>query len=191
VIRIRNRLGSGHRVVLVIGLGAALTLAGDYLTSFGGAAGQRGIVVYTGGSRSELLGTTGTPAWVRLVLWLLLITGWAVVSLFLLRDRTPAAARPAAREASPVSRLGNRLAFSQRVILIVGLGAALVVLGDYIVGLAVVVPQFGNGLFYSAPLAAAGPFFWPDLVIRLVLAGAWAAASLFLLRRRAKITAST
>lgn len=81
---LRNRLGFGQRVVIVIALGVALTLAGHFITSLGGRSGWYAYSPLTASvyPRPGLL-----PGWARLLIWLGLLAAWTGASLYLLRAR--------------------------------------------------------------------------------------------------------
>ncbi len=78
-----------QRVVVVVGIGAALFFIGDWLTTRG--QGGSGWVAYAPLSNtinaSDLPGP-GFHPWVRLLIWLGLIAVWVVVGAVLLRTRT-------------------------------------------------------------------------------------------------------
>lgn len=81
-IRVLNR---SQRVVIVIGLALALGVVGEWLTTLGSHP-PTGWVAYSPLSSQNLYG--GLHPWVRLVLWLLLITVWVVSSTVILRTST-------------------------------------------------------------------------------------------------------
>jgi heme/copper-type cytochrome/quinol oxidase subunit 1 len=78
-----SALSPGQRVVLVIGLAAALVFIGDYVTSVSTATGWVG---YAPLSSAPLLAPGGLPAWARLLVWLVLIGIWVAGSLLLMRS---------------------------------------------------------------------------------------------------------
>ena len=79
-----------QRVVVVIGIGAALFFFGSWLTTRG--QGGSGWVAYAPLSNtinaSDLPGP-GLHPWVRLLIWLALIAIWVVAGVVLLRTRSP------------------------------------------------------------------------------------------------------
>ncbi len=76
------RLGSAQRLVIVVGIGAALIALGDFITSLGtGWAG------YPPMPRMLLPFSAGMSAGPRLAVWLVLTALWVAVSLFILRER--------------------------------------------------------------------------------------------------------
>jgi heme/copper-type cytochrome/quinol oxidase subunit 1 len=82
-----SRLGLGQRVILVIGLGVALALVGEYITSAGGAVtGWTGYAPLSVSS-SPFLVPGGQHAWLRLVIWLVLVAVWVAGSLPLMRSQ--------------------------------------------------------------------------------------------------------
>ncbi len=84
-----SRLSPGQRVVLVIGLAAALVFVGDYVTSVGTVTGW---FAYAPASGTPLLAPGGLPSWVRLLVWLVLVAVWIAGSLPLMRSPRGAAA---------------------------------------------------------------------------------------------------
>lgn len=84
-------LNTGQRVVVIVGLGVALSLFGSWLIGhwgFGGSTNSFGWVGY-----APLSHTISWPGrilhpWVRLVIWLALTMIWVAASAFLLRSRT-------------------------------------------------------------------------------------------------------
>jgi len=77
-----RRLGRAERIVLVVALGVALEAFGSFLGSVGSAAGW---VAYAPLSQATLIGPGGLHPWVRLFIWLILTTVWAVASIVILR----------------------------------------------------------------------------------------------------------
>lgn len=89
-----SRLSLGQRVVLVIGLAAALVVIGEYSTtadSFTGWTGYAPLSV----SGSPFVVPGGVAPWVRLLVWLALVAIWVAGSLPLMRSR------PATRADAP------------------------------------------------------------------------------------------
>ena len=80
-----------------------------------------------------------------------------------------------------------RLGLAQRLVIVAGLGAALIAVGDFITGLGGGYPSGWTGY---APLPRvlvpymAGMSAGPRLAVWLVLTALWVAVSLFLLRER-------
>ncbi len=76
-----DKLGKAQRVVVVVALGVAFLAVGSYLLS----VGEHGIAFgWTGYAPLSAL-DAGRPAWVSLVVWLVLTCLWAAVSIWLLR----------------------------------------------------------------------------------------------------------
>jgi hypothetical protein len=93
-----GRFVPGQRVVVVVGLGAALLFVGDYVTSLGaGLSGSAPLL-----SSSAFYTPAAVNAWVQLVVWLVLIAAWVAVSLFILRGRAEVPGDDA-RPASPAN----------------------------------------------------------------------------------------
>jgi hypothetical protein len=76
-------LNRAQRIVIVVGLGAALFVFGQWLTALGSHL-PYGWVGYA--PLSKEFGPDGLHPWVRLVIWLILIAIWAVTSAVLLRS---------------------------------------------------------------------------------------------------------
>jgi heme/copper-type cytochrome/quinol oxidase subunit 1 len=80
-------LNRQQRIVFVIGLGIGLYVFGGWATTRGGVGS--GWVSYAplsdAANRSDI--GPGLHPWVRLVIWLALITIWVVVGVLLLRSR--------------------------------------------------------------------------------------------------------
>ena len=81
----KHRLSTAQRVVLVVALGFVFLAVGSFLTSLGQPGFPTGWVGFAPLSTVSY----GRPAWVSLVVWLVLTCIWAAVSIRLLR---PAAA---------------------------------------------------------------------------------------------------
>jgi heme/copper-type cytochrome/quinol oxidase subunit 1 len=79
-------LNRSQRLVIVVGLSAALYALGQWLMSIGSNLNY-GWVAYA--PLSKEFAPDGLHPWVRLVIWLVLITIWALVSVALLRSYTP------------------------------------------------------------------------------------------------------
>jgi len=79
-----DRLGMAQRVVVVVALGLALGMVGSYLTSLGTRTGW---YAYAPLSRQVFQPTgVGEPGWLRLLIWLAMISVWALTSLRVLRQ---------------------------------------------------------------------------------------------------------
>jgi hypothetical protein len=86
-------LTKAQRVVVVIAFGLALWAVGSYLVSLGQgrvAFGWTGYARLTGGPAGPL--STGLHAWLRLIIWLVLIGMWALGSVTVLRPSSEKAA---------------------------------------------------------------------------------------------------
>jgi hypothetical protein len=89
----RRRLNFAQRVVVAIGLALVLSVVGDWLTGLGSRV-NFGWVAYAPLSNSFSAGDLGgLHPWVRMAIWLILITLWVVASVALLRT-TPASLIP-------------------------------------------------------------------------------------------------
>jgi hypothetical protein len=93
-----GRFVPGQRVVIVVGLGAALLFVGDYVTSLGAGLGDSAPLL----SSSAFYASAGLNAGVQLLVWLVLVAVWAAVSLFILRSRAEVPGDDA-RPASPAN----------------------------------------------------------------------------------------
>ena len=84
-----------------------------------------------------------------------------------------------------------RLGLAQRLVIVAGLGAALIAVGNFITGLGGSYPTGWTGY---APLRVLVPYAGmsagPRLAVWLVLIALWAAVSLFILRERPAVAAS-
>jgi heme/copper-type cytochrome/quinol oxidase subunit 1 len=78
-------LGRAERIVLVVALGVALEALGSFLGGVGAAAGW---VAYAPLSQATQIGPGGLHRWVRLFIWLVLTTVWAITSIAILRAPT-------------------------------------------------------------------------------------------------------
>ncbi len=95
------RLGLAQRLVIVVGLGAALIAVGDFITGLGSGF-QSGWTGYAPMPRMLVPFTAGMSAGPRLAVWLVLTALWAAVSLFIVRERPAvAASAPEAPAAAP------------------------------------------------------------------------------------------
>jgi heme/copper-type cytochrome/quinol oxidase subunit 1 len=93
-MRFAGRLTLPQRIVIVVALAAACASVGAYVASLGGGQVAFGWYAYAPlTSGSPLSGSgSGLAEWQRLLIWLALTVGWALVSLWVLR---PAPRRPA------------------------------------------------------------------------------------------------
>jgi hypothetical protein len=97
------RLGFAQRLVIVVGIGAALIAVGDFITGLGGGfpSGWTGYAPL----QARLFVSPGMSAGPRLAVWLVLTALWVAVSLFVLRERPAvpagAAGAPEAPAAAP------------------------------------------------------------------------------------------
>ena len=94
------RLGLAQRLVIVVGLGAALIAVGDFITGLGGGFPSG----WTGYPMPRVLVpfATGMSAGPRLAVWLVLTALWVALSLFIVRERPAmAASAPEAPAAAP------------------------------------------------------------------------------------------
>lgn len=87
-MRFTDRLSMAQRIVLVVALGLAFGVLGNYLDSLGNT-GRTGWYAYAPLTRSVLLPGTGLPGWLRLLIWLVLIGLWAVAAAWVLRPARP------------------------------------------------------------------------------------------------------
>lgn len=87
-MRFTDRLSLAQRIVVVVALGLAFGVLGDYLDSLGNP-GLTGWYAYAPLTRSVLLPGTGLPGWLRLLIWLVLIGLWAVAATRVLRPAPP------------------------------------------------------------------------------------------------------
>jgi len=78
-------LNRSQSIIVVIGLGLALYILGDWLTALGSHP-LTGWVGYAPLSTGDPFG--GFHPWVRLIIWLLLIAVWVRSSTALLSDRS-------------------------------------------------------------------------------------------------------
>ena len=79
-----DRLSKAQRVVVVAALGFALAAVGRYLVSLGGGL-RFGHCWYSPLTSSTVALGTGLPAWLRPIIWLALISLWALASVRVLR----------------------------------------------------------------------------------------------------------
>jgi hypothetical protein len=90
-MRLTDRLSQPQKIVVVIALGMAFGAAGIYLANLGNTGGF-GWYAYAPLSSAVFPPRTGLPGWLRLVIWLALISLWALASIRVLRPspREPA-----------------------------------------------------------------------------------------------------
>jgi hypothetical protein len=90
----RRHLNFPQRIVVVIGLALALSVAGEWLTALGTRA-NFGWVAYAPLSNSVSVGDFGgLHPWVRMAIWLILVALWAALSAALLRTAPSALGAP-------------------------------------------------------------------------------------------------
>jgi len=92
-MRLTDRLSQPQKIVVVIALGAALAAIGIYLANLGNGA-LYGWYAYAPLVQSGRLPGTGLPGWARLIIWLALISLWALASLQVLRPHPEGSQRP-------------------------------------------------------------------------------------------------
>ena len=80
------RLNIPQRIVIVVGLGFALMVFGDWAMTWGTHSADFGWVGYAPLSNAIYAPGRLHP-WVRMVIWLVLIAVWIVASVFVLRAR--------------------------------------------------------------------------------------------------------
>lgn len=81
----RRQLNLPQRVVLVVGLGAALYFFGGWATTWGSGASWNGYApLQSSASFSPFI--AGLFPWVRLCVWFILVAVWVGVSLVVLRS---------------------------------------------------------------------------------------------------------
>ena len=83
-MRLIDRLGLAQKIVLVVALGLAFGVLGNYLGSLGNAASS-GWYAYAPLAQSLPALHTGLAPWLRLLIWLALIGLWTVASVQVLR----------------------------------------------------------------------------------------------------------
>lgn len=91
-MRFTDRLTTAQRIVVVVALGLAFAVLGSFLDNLG-TMPFTGWTGYAPLSRAPFLVDTGLPGWLQLFIWLVLIGGWAVAAIRVLR---PAPAEPPA-----------------------------------------------------------------------------------------------
>lgn len=83
-MRLIDGLSKAQRVVVVVALGLGLAVVGTYLVSLGSGV-RSGWYAYSPLTATLQAPGTGIPAWLRLIVWLVLIGLWALASLRVLR----------------------------------------------------------------------------------------------------------
>lgn len=78
-------LNHSQRVVIVVGLGVALCVLGEWLNGLGSNLNY-GWVAYA--PLSNQVNNVGLHPWVRLIIWIVLIALWLAVSVRFLRSET-------------------------------------------------------------------------------------------------------
>jgi heme/copper-type cytochrome/quinol oxidase subunit 1 len=82
-VRWIDGLSKAQRIVLVIALGLALATIGGYVVNLG--AGAPGWVAYAPLSSGPYVPNRGLDGWLRMIIWLVLISVWALASVRVLR----------------------------------------------------------------------------------------------------------
>jgi hypothetical protein len=85
-MRLVDRLGLAQKIVIVVALGLAFGVLGNYLDSLGNT-GSSGWYAYAPLAQSVPTLHTGLAPWLRLLIWLGLIGLWAMASIRVLRTR--------------------------------------------------------------------------------------------------------
>ena len=83
-MRLIDGLAKAQRVVVVVALGLALGVAGTYLVGLGSGI-RSGWYAYAPLTATLQAPGTGLAAWLRLIIWLVLIGLWALASIMVLR----------------------------------------------------------------------------------------------------------
>jgi heme/copper-type cytochrome/quinol oxidase subunit 1 len=83
-MRLIDGLSRAQRAVVVVALGLGLGVVGSYLVSLGGGI-RSGWYAYSPLTANLYAPGTGLPAWLRLIVWLVLIGLWALASIRVLR----------------------------------------------------------------------------------------------------------
>jgi len=79
-----DRLGIAQRIIVVVALGLALAVTGEFITSIGSPAANFGWFGYAPLTGSILTGST-LSNWEQLLVWLALISVWTACSIYLFR----------------------------------------------------------------------------------------------------------
>ena len=77
-----RKLGGGERVVVVVALGVALGIAGEYIV---GSLNTVGWVAYAPLSAVTVARASGVPTWADYLIWLGITGLWAALSIGVLR----------------------------------------------------------------------------------------------------------
>jgi len=85
-----DTLSMAQRVVVVIALGLAIWSVGTYVVGLGSALS--GWYAYSPLTAAPHLPSTGLHGWLRVIIWLVLIGGWALASVRVLRPASQNAA---------------------------------------------------------------------------------------------------
>jgi heme/copper-type cytochrome/quinol oxidase subunit 1 len=91
-----DRLSKAQRFVVIIALGLAADVLGNYLVALGQGGFSFGWYAYSPLTAAPEEPGRGLHGWLRVIIWLVLIGAWALGSLRVLR--TPAESRPARAE---------------------------------------------------------------------------------------------
>jgi heme/copper-type cytochrome/quinol oxidase subunit 1 len=83
-MRLIDGLAKAQRVVVVVALGLALVVTGTYLVGLGSGI-RTGWYAYAPLTAALQAPGTGLAAWLRLIIWLVLIGLWALASIMVLR----------------------------------------------------------------------------------------------------------
>jgi heme/copper-type cytochrome/quinol oxidase subunit 1 len=83
----KRQLSRAQRIVIIIGLGFACDVLGQWMMSIGSRA-NFGWVAYAPLSNAESSLAGGLYPWVRFVIWMILIVLWTGTALLLLRERS-------------------------------------------------------------------------------------------------------
>ena|GEM_PF-1046930 len=213
----RLHLTQAQRVVIVVALGALLFVIGTWLTALGTGRVFGWVAYSPPPNSSRALAGLGMASWARVLIRAGLIVLWLVTALVLLRRRAGAGdSRPdrslwlgkADRvaehgEVGPVDRRNgltcSREAWAmrrrdlnqaQRVVIVVGLGALLLVFGSWFTSGGW--QRTFTGWTGYAPLTVAsfygGMATWAQLLVWIGLIVIWLVTALVLLRKRKEAT---
>lgn len=83
-MRVTDRLSQAQRIVVVVALGLAFGVVGNYLVNIGNTV-RGGWYAYAPLSQALYPPRAGLAGWLRLIIWLALIGLWALVSVRVLR----------------------------------------------------------------------------------------------------------
>jgi hypothetical protein len=159
-----NRIGSlglAQRIVVILGLAAAVVAFGGYLQTVGHNSVDFGWFAYAPLNTSNAAPFHPQPAWAHLAIWAGVSVAWALASLLLIGS-----------------------ALGRRIVLALALAGVLAALGEYLPTLGGIPHTPGLQFLSSEQLAQYGSLEpWQRLLIWLGLAVAWTIASFILLRR--------